>query len=60
VAVPVAGGRHVVRFVVNKTEVDLSVAMKSRQVEYATSVFGEGLITLSVGVENGSMEVAYE
>ena len=39
---------------------DLSVAMKSGQVEYATSVFGEGLITLSVDGGNGSMEVADE
>jgi hypothetical protein len=60
VTVPVAGGRHVARFVVSGTEMDLSVAMKSGQVEYATSVFGEGLITLSVGSGNGSMEVAYE
>lgn len=48
VTVPVAGGRRVARFVVNGTEMDLSVAMKSGQVEYATSVFSEGLITLSV------------
>jgi hypothetical protein len=28
VTAPVAGGRHVARFVVNGTEMDLSVAMK--------------------------------
>ena len=46
--------------VVNRTEMDLSVAMKSEQVEYATSVFGEGLITLIVNGGKGSMEVAHE
>ena len=59
VTVPVADGKKVAKLVVNGTEIDVGLAAAAGQMQYATSVFGEGLITLDVVGGNGSVEVMY-
>jgi hypothetical protein len=59
VTVPVAEGKQVMKLMVNGTKMHLEAAGLAAEVQYATSVFGEGLVTLEVAGGSGSIEVVY-
>lgn len=57
--IPVTAGRQVKEMMVNGTTLNIESAKTSGQIQFSTSVFGEGLIALGVTGGNGSIEIAY-